>query len=506
MAMNKTSIAVLCLVMSTMARAEGTIDGWVRVHGHQYALHPVTIRVFDAHSGTELPELRTENRADGTYEITGVPDGEYKVHYDAHGEVWRYLDELAGNRYCDNVGCDITELGAVIRIEGDTKTLNINLLEGVPLGGRVTDVRNRPLAGVTVEFFDEDGDPHCCSRVTDEHGDWSRPVYFPAGYYVLARYDEPSEYRPKVYPNKNCSGCDIVDVGTEIFYPYYTAYLGIDAKLERVEPDPAIPVQAAAAQKYSGSWFNPDRDGEGFIVEVLDREASEGEGQEVVVFWFTYGPDGRQAWMVGTGSLTGRVADVEFEITQGASFGAGFRPEDVVRQRWGAMQLEFLNCNRAHARYAGSFGSGQLDLSRLSAIEGLDCNAPDGAVVTGNPALSGAWFNPARDGQGFILEFVDDSELLAYWFTYDSDGSQMWLIGLGDVDGAGQAVLNVQRSSGGRFGDQFDPELVELQDWGQVGFEFDECDNAAYTWLAPAPYSNGGYNISRLTALKNTDC
>ncbi|HSS64394.1 MAG TPA: hypothetical protein VLS27_08160, partial [Gammaproteobacteria bacterium] len=180
--------------------------------------------------------------------------------------------------------------------------------------------------------------------------------------------------------------------------------------------------------------------------------------------------------------------------------------DDVVRESWGAMRLEFLNCSRAHAQYAGDYGSGQMDLTRLSAIEGLDCDDPNGAVVSGNPALSGAWFNPARDGQGFILEFVGETELLGYWFTYDNDGGQMWLIGLGDVDGAGQAVLNMQRSSGGRFGDQFDPELVELQDWGQVGFEFDECDNAAYTWLAPAPYSNGGYNISRLTALKNTDC
>jgi hypothetical protein len=108
--MKTTSLGILFLILSTLAHADGTIDGWVRVHGHVYPLHPVTIRVFDAETGIELEELRTENNTDGTYEITGVPNGAYKVHYDAHGEIWRYLDELAGNRYCDNVACDIKEL------------------------------------------------------------------------------------------------------------------------------------------------------------------------------------------------------------------------------------------------------------------------------------------------------------------------------------------------------------------------------------------------------------
>lgn len=504
--MRITIIAMACLAASTLARAEGTIDGWVRVHGHQYPIHPVTIRVYDAGTGEELSDLRTENRPDGTYEIAGVPDGDYKVHFDAHGEVWRYLDELAGNTDCDNAGCDITGMGAVIHIEGDTKTLNANLMEGVPMGGTVTDDRHRPLQGVTVEFFDEDGEPYCCSRVTNEHGDWSRPVYYPAGYYVVARYDEPSAYRPKVYPNKNCSGCDVVDVGTEIFFPYYVAYLGIDARLERVEPDPDIEVQAVVPQKYSGSWYNPERDGEGFIVEVLDRPGPGGEGQEAVVFWFTYGPDGKQVWMVGTGALDGRVADVQFEITRGASFGAQFDADDVVRESWGGLRLEFLNCTQAHAQYAGAFGSGQLDLTRLSAIEGLDCDDPENAVISGNPALSGAWFNPERSGEGFILEFVSESELLAYWFTYDTDGNQMWLIGLGEIDSEGQGALNMQRASGGRFGDQFDPEAVQLEDWGQVSFEFDECTTASYAWTADAPYGDGGLDIVRLTALKNATC
>lgn len=505
--MKITSIAILFLCASLSAAADGTIDGWVRVHGHQYPLHPVTIRVFDAQTGELLPDLTTENSADGTYEIPNVPAGSYKVHYDAHGEIWRYLDELAGNRQCDNAGCDIVGTGAVINVgDGDTLTLNTNLIEGVMMTGTVTDIFHRPLEGATVEFFDGDGEPYCCERLTDENGKWSRPMYFPASYYVLARYTSPSEYRPKVYPNRDCSGCDIVETGGRITFDYYTAFLGLNLRLERVEPGPDIEVEPVAKHKYSGSWFNPERDGEGFIVEVLDRPGPGGVGSEIVVFWFTYGPNGDQSWMVGTGSLVGRVAEVDFEITSGASFGAGFDADDVARENWGSLKLEFLNCGQAHAQYAGEYGSGQLDLARLSVIDGLDCAAPDDAVVSGSSAWSGAWFNPERSGEGFILEFVGESDLLAYWFTYDTDGRQMWMLGLGELDGSMQVDMTMQRTAGGEFGDEFDPENVQLEDWGEVSFQFGNCEEASYEWAAPEPYDSGGFSMGRLTMLKNAIC
>lgn len=504
--MNRIYLGLILLATAFSVQAEGVIDGWVRVHGHVFPLHPVTVSVFDAQTGEELEELRTENLPDGTYEITGVPNGDYKVLYDAHGEVERYLDELAGNRYCDNGGCDITELGAVIRVQDDTRTLNINLLEGGTLGGRVTDDRLRPLPGAIVEFFDEHGEPVCCSRTTDANGEWERPVYFPAKYYVVSRFDTPSEYRPQVYPRKNCSGCDVVDVGTPITFNHIARYLSIDARLEKFGPDPDATIEPVTAAKYSGSWFNPDRDGEGFIFEVLERPGPDGQGFEVVVFWFTYTPDGQQAWMVGTGAVSGRRAEVELEITRGAAFGAEFDPADVIREPWGSLNFEFLNCGQAYAQYAGQFGSGQIDLVRLSSIDGLTCSDTVSGPVDGNSVYSGAWFNPLRDGEGFILEVVDETTVLAYWFTYDAEGNQMWMLGLGDLDGAGLATLTMQRASGGNFGDRFDPASVMLEDWGDVTLQMGECDDAVYSWSAPAPFNAGSHDLTRLTTLRRAGC
>jgi len=226
----------------------------------------------------------------------------------------------------------------------------------------------------------------------------------------------------------------------------------------------------------------------------------------VVVFWFTYTPDGRQAWMVGTGVLNDGVAEVDFEITDDAVFGADFDPLQLSRRSWGSLHLDFLNCNQAYAEYAGKFGSGQLNLTRLSAINGLDCADADNIEVSGNAADSGAWFNPERNGEGFIVETVGESSVLAYWFTYDTEGHQMWLLGVGDLDPAQQARIPMQKASGGRFGDAFDPASVSLEDWGDVSLQLGDCNHASYTWNAPAPYGAGGFDLVRLTSLKNVVC
>ena len=502
--MHKSLVALLLLVLPALAHAEGKMSGWVRIHGNIYPLHPVAIELLDPATGIAIPGLRTVNNPDGTYEIDHIPEGQYKVYFDAFGDADEFLDELSGNFQCDNGACDRVNLGTLVTIDDGTTTLKTSLTDGAKIRGKVTDAQNRPLAGVTLEFYNHAGEPYCCSRVTGEDGLWERPVLIFSTYYAVARYTEPSGYQPQAFENKPCSGCDVDVIGNPLYVEQGRSR--IDFKLPLVEAPAAIAREAVSSQKFSGSWFVPERSGEGFIIEILDRPGPNGEEQAVVVFWFTYTPDGRQAWMVGNGGITGGVANVDFEITGGASFGAGFDPDEVSRKDWGSIRFDFLNCNRAQAEYAGEFGSGQLTLTRLSAIHGLDCADPDDAVASGSSAVSGAWFNPSRSGEGFVVETVDESRILAYWFTYDTEGHQMWMLGVGDISGAGQAVIPMESTSGGFFGDAFDPDSIELEDWGVVNLRFDECDIAAYDWQAGAPYHAGGFDLLRLTALKNTSC
>ena len=499
--------ALLLLLLPSLAFADGTLSGWVRIHGNIYPLYPVAIELLDPFTGVAISGLRTINNPDGTYELRNIPEGSYKVYFDAYGESDEFIDELSGNFQCDNGACDRVKLGTLVHVDSGTTTLKTSLTDGAMIRGKVTDVQSRPLAGVTLEFYNHAGEPYCCSRVTDEKGEWERPVLIFSTYYAVARFAEPSPYQPQAFEHKPCSGCDVGATGSPIYVE--NGRSKIDFRLPLVQAPASVARESVHSQKFSGSWFVPERSGEGFIVEVLDQEGPNGEEQSIVVFWFTYTPDGRQAWMVGSGGISSGVANVDFEITDGASFGTGFDPEDVDRKNWGSIRFEFLNCSRAQAEYAGEFGSGQLTLTRLSAIHGLDCTDGNDAVVSGNQVVSGAWFNPSRNGEGLIVETVGDSQIVSYWFTYDTEGHQMWMLGVGELsDGTGNLTASVpmESTSGGRFGDAFDPESIELETWGVVNFRFTECNAAEFDWLAPAPYHAGAFNLARLTALKNISC
>ena len=78
----------------------------------------------------------------------------------------------------------------------------------------------------------------------------------------------------------------------------------------------------------------------------------------------------------------------------------------------------------------------RLVLAALLAISTAVAAQTDGADKTGfvpNPGLTGSWFNPDQNGHGFIFEFIDDTTVLAYWFTFDPDGNRTWLFGVGTV-------------------------------------------------------------------------
>ncbi len=295
------------------------------------------------------------------------------MYFDAFGESKNYIDELSGDFQCDNGDCNRVKLGTVVNIDSGITKVNSNLLEGAMLRGTVTDMANNPLPGVTIQFYDLIGQPYCCTRQTGADGKWERPVSIFSTFYALARFTEPSGYQPQVFNQVPCSGCDVGATSNPIYLEYGKG--GIDFKLPFIEDPADIEREAVDSQKFSGSWFVPDRSGGGLIIEILDRAGPNGEEQAVVVFWFTYTPNGRQAWMVGNGGITGGVAEVEFEMTDGAAFGADFDPQNVSRKTWGSMRFDFLNCSRAQAEYAGEHGSGQLTLTRLTAIHGLDCDA-----------------------------------------------------------------------------------------------------------------------------------
>lgn len=252
----------------------------------------------------------------------------------------------------------------------------------------------------------------------------------------------------------------------------------------------------------SGAWYDPEQNGQGWVVEVLP------EGK-AVVYWFTYPPEsapGVNAWILGQGEVVGNEIRInETRITRGARFGDNFRPDELESSSWGTWTMRFDGCESGHMSFEGpeEFGAGKFNLVRLSTLEGSPCRdeEPDGAA-----GYSGSWYDPATDGQGLTFSVLPDSGALAYWFTYDPLGNQAWLLALGESRGPRVEFPEVFAYQGTSFGEAFDADAITPTSWGSLSFTFDTCGAGTLSYRGPGDWGSGSMPLVRLTGLDSHPC
>ncbi len=120
---------------------------------------------------------------------------------------------------------------------------------------------------------------------------------------------------------------------------------------------------------FSGTWYNPQRSGHGFVIDVTSNP--NGVGTRAMVSWYHYQADGSgdQLWLVGTGPVVGDTAIVDLSMTSGAQFGEDFNSADVNITPWGQLKIQFTDCAHATISYDSEFedfGSGSEPLVRLT--------------------------------------------------------------------------------------------------------------------------------------------
>ncbi len=222
---------------------------------------------------------------------------------------------------------------------------------------------------------------------------------------------------------------------------------------------------AAATVERSGSWYDPTHNGEGFIVQYIDDASA-------VIYWFTFDEEGAQRWFIGLGETTGDQLHIaELVITDGGVFGPDFDPDKIVRTAVGELTLTFSSDTAGLAEYTINGVAGQQTLQRLTRPVEI---AGTGALNV--PHKSGSWYDPTRDGEGFVLEVLPDGRQLAYWFTYDLSGRQAWMLSLSEGSVAqGSTQLDLLQPTGGRFGPDFDPADVmrEAAGTARIGLQCD---------------------------------
>jgi hypothetical protein len=248
---------------------------------------------------------------------------------------------------------------------------------------------------------------------------------------------------------------------------------------------------------FSGAWFDPDHEGEGFIVEVLG-------GDRALVYWFTYQADGSQRWMLGVGDIeANKVVIDEMLDSHGARFGDHFDPDDVVLQQAGSFSITFLDCASALVNYSIDGRGDHQKTTRLTSVLGHGCGRNEQPPARD---LSGSWYDPSHDGEGFVVEQLSATEALVFWFTYDGSGQQSWLFSSGSIKDGQIEFPQMLQPRGAQFGRSYDPAQVSHHEWGSLTLELDcEGGKASYS-SAVSGYSNGSQNLVPLTRLQNSGC
>ncbi len=256
----------------------------------------------------------------------------------------------------------------------------------------------------------------------------------------------------------------------------------------------------------SGSWYDPSRDGEGIVLQYLPNG-------KALVTWFTYpanGESGDQAWMItDLGSVEG--SKIKFPVVyqpQGGVFGDAFDPSRIRNVAWGTMELEFRDCNSLTMRYAGpaGYGSGERNMTRLTALDQLNCDGGRTLTLSGARAFagmrakSGAWYVPARSGEGWMIEELADGRSLVYWFTYDPQGRQAWTIGVGTRNGNRLDIPDNIITGGTHFGSAFNPAAVQRSRWGSLSFLFTTCNRIEVGYASALPGYGAASRVGTLLA------
>ncbi len=131
-----------------------------------------------------------------------------------------------------------------------------------------------------------------------------------------------------------------------------------------------------------------------------------------------------------------------------------------------------------------------------------------------NPGLNDAWYNPATDGQGFLVTvFPDIQEMFVAWFTFDTvrppddvtaqlgGPGQRWLTAQGPYDGD-SATLTIFVTKGGVFDAAQPPATTDPAGDGTMTLQFADCENGLVNYEITSLGISGKILIQRI-ALDN---
>lgn len=121
------------------------------------------------------------------------------------------------------------------------------------------------------------------------------------------------------------------------------------------------------------------------------------------------------------------------------------------------------------------------------------------------PGHSGAWYNSEQPGHGLSVEVISPERAIVFWYAFDPQGNPIWLYIDGSIEG--NVVQGDAYYLDGMVWGLFDPSTKNMQSWGTVNLEFNDCNSAEVVWNSEfAEYGQGQLPLVRLTSIHGLAC
>ena len=182
---------------------------------------------------------------------------------------------------------------------------------------------------------------------------------------------------------------------------------------------PAVPATKPANNAFTGLWYDPALDGEGFNIVTA-------AGGTIVYF---YGSDsrGNRVWLIsdpipGVIEIGKPMETLMFEST-GGIFSSPVQSSRGL-SAWGTLALMFSSCESGQSSLNGADGAKLSQITKLAGVSGASCVGGD---VPADSGWAGLWFDPVKDGEGYNLIVAPAGRIL-YYYGFKSNGLRLWLI------------------------------------------------------------------------------
>jgi sugar lactone lactonase YvrE len=266
-----------------------------------------------------------------------------------------------------------------------------------------------------------------------------------------------------------------------------------NGNIYKIDPQGQIALLATTP----GSSFKPSG-GNGHIVYGNGRMYLTSNANSQI---FEMTLDGQLSVVAGSGALgsqDGPAEQATFSLPNGIAI---------------SLDGRFLYVNSAHATTPNPLNGNTFQLNPTH-VRVIDL----GSSFTINSGLNDAWYNPATNGQGFlIVVFPDIKQVFVAWFTFDTerpaDGvtailggpGQRWFTAQGPYEGD-TANLTLFVTEGGVFDSAQPPVNTDPAGDGTITIEFADCSEALVTYVIDSLGISGEIPIQRIVSDNETLC